>query len=96
MGRGFIKRKPWGGSVSKHPIKGSTRDGLYCIDCLKWSTRLRMPDTWVAYKRTNCLSRNVPLNLPKLAQNRPKAKAVNRKGRNEARSLAQNRPVVGY
>ena len=55
-----------------------------------------MPSTWEAFRRTHCLSRNVPLNLPKLAQNRPEAKGVKRKGRNEAPTLAQNRPVVGY
>ena len=71
MGRRLIKGKPWGGYGSPHPIKGSTWNGLHCIDRLKGSIRLMMPSTWEAYKRTHSLSRNVPLSLTKLAQNRP-------------------------
>ena len=35
----FIKRKPWGGNGSTHPIEGSTRNGLHCIDHLMGSIR---------------------------------------------------------
>ena len=55
-----------------------------------------MASTGEAFTRTHCLSRNVPLNLPKLAQNRRKAKGVKPKGGRGARTLALNRPVVGY